>query len=885
MIELDSLTYAAQQACANVGIESRDVHRDGKWYRTKVDGKFHSDAGRIKFFQDGTGGIVWNHITGQHQFFWVKPDRMLNPEERQDQKRRMNEESKRFEREQQEQYEQAAKVAELVIANCSLATDVKYLATKGYLPTATMYQADVATITKLIGYHPQAKGKKLAGLILVLPVYQPDGEISTIEMIDGVGLKAALAGGKKGGGFWVAMELPKGDGAGATILIGEGCATVMASIEARPGSYGVAALCCGNLKSVATSMRRFYPQAKIIVLADIGNGQSEAVEAARTSRAHCVIPEIPSGVSPEGITDFDDIRRVCGTAEVTRQLKEPELEDTGHRDYTELFPEVPFPWQALPEAFTDLCQSFSKALQVAPEMIAGIALTIVSGVIGNSVRVSPKKGWYAPLFLWLTLIAESGYGKTHPLEVLGACLKLKQHNAFKAFDAAMNEHRRELAEYKNSPPHQRGPLPEPPPPMKHYYSENFTFETLIEFFKVDSRGILFLVDEIGKLLTGMDQYKNGKGSDRQNMLELFNCGALKVDRKSGSLYCANSGAAIVGGIQPSVLSAIFTSAGFEDGMTTRFISLHMKPEAITFSTDELDDCLIEQWEGLLEYCSAIPMPHNEKPSIINFADTALPTWVELHDRLHRVKLLLPTMARVYVTKWITYSLKFCGILHVLQLAYAGGRFDEAAARQIDRRTAQGAVDMTMFFAGQAMKTLKLYGDSAAEAQDGRIARLTAVISELLPSVRNSRLAVAVIRNTYNEGLPDAFHLPEHGKALSALLVKLGVRTVKGTSGERFAVINESNLQNFSKPKTSKTTNAENAAAGDSSFSGFSGFSSQGNSENNGSVNAQGGFSGFSGFIATPDSKTDRPEPSSWESLGETSSDDIPDFGDLEGVIL
>jgi len=66
--------------------------------------------------------------------------------------------------------------------------------------------------------------------LLVVPVKQGDG-ISTLELIDGAGL---------------------------TLLIGEGVATVLSAKEAT-GHPAIAALSSGNLPAVANAMRERYP--------------------------------------------------------------------------------------------------------------------------------------------------------------------------------------------------------------------------------------------------------------------------------------------------------------------------------------------------------------------------------------------------------------------------------------------------------------------------------------------------------------------------------------------------------------------------------------------------------------------------------------------------
>jgi len=73
----------------------------------------------------------------------------------------------------------------------------------------------------ILGYPPKCNGSTLEGRLLVAPVRVGD-RLSTLELIDGAGRKAALAGrGTKAGGYWTAQPLPDGAGDDVILLIGE----------------------------------------------------------------------------------------------------------------------------------------------------------------------------------------------------------------------------------------------------------------------------------------------------------------------------------------------------------------------------------------------------------------------------------------------------------------------------------------------------------------------------------------------------------------------------------------------------------------------------------------------------------------------------------------
>ncbi|MGA7741358.1 MAG: DUF927 domain-containing protein [Polyangia bacterium] len=184
-----------------------------------------------------------------------------------------------------------------------------YLMRKGVAPVASLKEIDQRAVVSVLGYAPKSKGKLLEGRLLLAPVKIGE-DLSTIEMIDDMGTKSAIAGGAKGGGYWTTGELPVGDGLGVTLLIGEGVATVLSSMAAT-GNPAVAVLSCDNLLPVAKYFRDRYPSARLVLLTDLGIGEAKSAEAAQAVRGLVAIPDFGQN-PPEGATDFNDLHQAQG---------------------------------------------------------------------------------------------------------------------------------------------------------------------------------------------------------------------------------------------------------------------------------------------------------------------------------------------------------------------------------------------------------------------------------------------------------------------------------------------------------------------------------------------------------------------------------------------
>jgi putative DNA primase/helicase len=132
-------------------------------------------------------------------------------------------------------------------------------------------------------------------------------------MIDEVGRKSALAGGEKAGGGWQAYAPKK---AAARYLIGEGVATTL-SAHVCTGGAAIAALSSGNLMKVALAARASHPDAEIIILGDLGNGEQKAIDAAKAVGGKIALPDFGHDRQDDQ-TDFNDMHLQLGTEAVKR---------------------------------------------------------------------------------------------------------------------------------------------------------------------------------------------------------------------------------------------------------------------------------------------------------------------------------------------------------------------------------------------------------------------------------------------------------------------------------------------------------------------------------------------------------------------------------------
>lgn len=323
---------------------------------------------------------------------------------------------------ERERAETAAKTAAILKASTAVTSENPYLPRKQASPTATLREIDAGTAAAILGYTPKSGGEPLEGRLLVVPVKQGDA-LSTVELIDGKGRKTALAGrGSKAEGHWATRRPP--DDADV-LLVGEGVATVLSASEAT-GHVGIAALASGNLMAVARAMRDRYPDAELVLLADLlkssGLPDPHAVEAARAVGGRLAIPDFGPQRDP-GDKDMNDLfvrrgaeavqKAVASASAPSAQQPEPDADAWGEPlPLTAKMEPEPYPVDALPTAIREAVEEVQGFVKAPLPLVAGSALAALSLACQTHVDVKRAEKLHGPVGLFLLTIADSGERKS-----------------------------------------------------------------------------------------------------------------------------------------------------------------------------------------------------------------------------------------------------------------------------------------------------------------------------------------------------------------------------------------------------------------------------------------------------------------------------------------
>lgn len=483
---------------------------------------------------------------------------------------------------------------------------------------------------------------------------------------------------------------------------------------------------------------------------------------------------------------------------------DPESEDgSPDEDYgvtdKDILPQTAFPLDIFPPKLKSVIARISDALQVKPEVVAGIMLCIISGAVGNTMRVSPKLGYEVAPFLWLIIIAHSGYGKSPALNALIRPVKELQAEAHKIFQEELNKYKKMLRAAKLD---QSIDVPDEPKP-KHFFFSDTTVEALGKGFESTPRGLIVYQDELSGLILGLNQYKSsGTGNDRQHYLELFDCQSWKIDRKSGTSFIPNTGASIVGSIQPRIMPRVFSAESFDDGLLPRFTFINTDDGPLKFSRQGINPEDIVYWENLIQRCYAMDLLLDKdgfvRPNVLTMGSQGQDCFEAFYNEYGAIMPFLSDRAKVFIPKLLIYGLKFMGVLHVLN-AFC----DKKVIDVIDvtvclrKEIIDNAIVLTRYFAGQAVRMLGLYSPCGQKFNEFELTLIKSLF-ELKHTVVNGELLLSKLVDAFNSSLPNNLkHTPE--KVSSLLRRGLGLSTTKGAGNSTYLIWEKDKIENlFSK---------------------------------------------------------------------------------------
>jgi hypothetical protein len=349
-------------------------------------------------------------------------------------------------------------------------------------------------------------------------------------------------------------------------------------------------------------------------------------------------------------------------------------------------------------------------LNLKPETYLTTLLTTVSILHKAGTIVVLNKEWdfeVSPNLL-ATIIAPSSQKKSPVLKAI--CKKplgILQREAHEEYKSQMRAYGEELREWEATKPEDRG---EPPvkPERKIYFFTKTTGEGLTyQAARCPEQGILCLSDELAGMLGAQNQYRGGKGSDKQDWLTYYD-GMGDTTLRAEGIKAESDFVllGIIGGIQPKIMQKLLDDCSDSDGGWARFLFVNQPNAASQMSVDGGSYDLTDLLADLYRQIDALPA------TTYRLSPEAFRLFCKAYNRLEekRVSERLEGMQAVWGKSEGRIG-KLAVNLHVIHALMKG----QTPSQEIPVEFIQAAITLTKYYAQQVQSLYTQFSDPDALA--------------------------------------------------------------------------------------------------------------------------------------------------------------------------
>jgi uncharacterized membrane protein YgcG len=349
-------------------------------------------------------------------------------------------------------------------------------------------------------------------------------------------------------------------------------------------------------------------------------------------------------------------------------------------------------------------------LNLKPEAYLTTLLTTVSILHKAGTIVVLNKEWDFEVSpnMFGTIISPSSQKKSPILKAI--CKKplgILQREAHEEYKNQMKAYGEELKEWEATKPEDRE---EPPvkPERKIYFFTKTTGEGLTyQAARCPEQGILCLSDELAGMLGAQNQYRGGKGSDKQDWLTYYDGMGDTTLRAEG--VKAESDfvlLGIIGGIQPKIMQKLLDDCSDSDGGWARFLFVNQPNAASEMSVDGGSYDLTDLLADLYRQIDALPA------TTYRLSPEAFRLFCKAYNSLERKRVSdrLEGMQAVWGKSEGRIG-KLAVNLHVIHALMNG----ETPSEEIPAEFIQAAIILTKYYAQQVQSLYTKFSDPDALA--------------------------------------------------------------------------------------------------------------------------------------------------------------------------
>lgn len=354
----------------------------------------------------------------------------------------------------------------------------------------------------------------------------------------------------------------------------------------------------------------------------------------------------------------------------------------------------------------------AATLGVTPMALVWTWFPAMGSVLQQGNKVWLGGDHFAPPIVWNGIVGRVGGGKTPGQAAALRPLSLLDAESMAAYQAAVASFEQDYKDWRRAgkdPDRDPGDEPEMPADPRQYIVRDFTMESLAEIqVNQPENGVLIAVDELAGLFLGLNQYKGGKGNDRQKLLSIYGGEAIDIKRKGQKrIYCPSSSVSVTGTIQPSVIAKLMGDCADEDGLWSRFNFLISDGERPHTPTKKRPPNYDDWLKGIYRRASEFA------PKQYDLDDAAFDLYTQYWDKLtDRIEDADRDVHAGLYSKARDKVGRVALILHLFNAALE--RTNPAA--EINYNTVSGAIDVMLLSIQQSVQLLRT-GDEVAGDSD------------------------------------------------------------------------------------------------------------------------------------------------------------------------
>jgi hypothetical protein len=366
----------------------------------------------------------------------------------------------------------------------------------------------------------------------------------------------------------------------------------------------------------------------------------------------------------EGLDAAERAALEKGVLEADPSEAAPEEDVWGQPLVFVLPPVEPFPLDVYPPAAVRLIEAGARSIGCPPDLLALPALAVAGVAIGRSANLLLKDGYFVSASIYALCVGHPGDGKSPALGMVVSPLRDIDGEHFARWKSKRDAHQAALDAQKAARKSAKKPAPgrsgpdgnanatgvvfEPPPPaspvksappvLRQIVIDDVTVERASAMMEENPRGLLKVLDEASSLMTSMNQYRGGRGSDRQWHMFAWAGKPITVDRKgdgdNNRVRVPHPFLGIVGNIVPEMVTALCDEQGRRDGFPDRFLFAYPDPvPKADWCEEGMPDDVAAGWADIVRRLYAREMRVDDRgrevPHVVRLSAEGKAAWKEM----------------------------------------------------------------------------------------------------------------------------------------------------------------------------------------------------------------------------------------------------------------